>query len=123
MGMAPLSMTTRVCSDVPDEMLVSVHAASKSSGALSSARAMGYASQVSGGRMSGVREREVVCEVALARTALAKLDEARHRAGGDDLHDRRIALDREQLAESRRGIQLLGRILRMQQLYVIGKVI
>ena len=60
MGMAPLSMTTRVCSDVPDEMLVSVHAASKSSGALSSARAMGGASQVSGGRMSGVREREVV---------------------------------------------------------------
>mmetsp|Transcript_48190 Transcript_48190/g.142460 ORF Transcript_48190/g.142460 Transcript_48190/m.142460 type:complete len:427 (+) Transcript_48190:654-1934(+) len=29
MGTAPLSMTTRVCSDVPDEMLVSAHAASK----------------------------------------------------------------------------------------------
>ena len=37
MGTAPLSMTTRVCSEVPEETLVRVHAASKRSGALSSA--------------------------------------------------------------------------------------
>mmetsp|Transcript_28439 Transcript_28439/g.67074 ORF Transcript_28439/g.67074 Transcript_28439/m.67074 type:complete len:220 (-) Transcript_28439:15-674(-) len=34
-GMAPLSITTRVCSDVPDETLVSAHAASKTSVGLS----------------------------------------------------------------------------------------
>ena len=34
-GTAPLSMTTRVCSDVPDEMFVRVHAASRRRAALS----------------------------------------------------------------------------------------
>lgn len=40
MGMAPLSITTRVCSEVPEEMLVSVQAASKRSVALSSVSAL-----------------------------------------------------------------------------------
>jgi hypothetical protein len=47
---------------------------------------------------------------SLGRTALAVLDEARHRPRGNDLGDRWVALDREQLAEACCRLELLIRV-------------
>ena len=47
--------------------------------------------------------------------ALAVLHEAWHRAGSDHLGNRRVALDRQQLAEPRRCLELLCRVAGLQQ--------
>lgn len=111
MGTAPSPITTLVCSDVPDAMLVRAHAASNCRPGLSclcrekrthmahgAFQHFGRPSSPSGSRAS--------------RTHLEELDEARHDTGLDHVLDGRVLLDRQQLAELRRGLQLQRGVVR-----------
>lgn len=97
MGMAPWSMTTLVCSDVPEAMFVSAQAASNcnqgegGNGQLSRTRA---AERGKPHRSAHLKLRQVV--------ALEELDEAGHNSGPDDLLDGRGAL----CGAKRRGVSL-----------------
>ena len=94
MGTAPLAMTTRVCSEVPDAMFVSAQADSnwRSGWSENCARGGGWAEGArrggAEGRAPGERGRAGVTERvggALSGTRLQELHEARDDARGDDL--------------------------------------
>lgn len=100
-GTAPDSMTTWVCSDVPEAMLVRAHAASNCERARG---CTGVSHRFR--RVRGAGERD---ETHLDHRVGApeELDEAGDDAALDHLLDGRVALLREELAELHRRVELL----------------
>lgn len=87
MGTAPLSMTTRVCSEVPEEMLVSAHVASSSCSAEDQHKELACAERL--GLQQPSVQALVMYECRVVE-ALAELYEARHRTRSDNLGNWRV---------------------------------